>query len=246
MKSLNNYISEGFFNNIQADKEAMKESVIANVLDSLSELNKATGSGISCGFLISDGGHSTERPNKWVIYNYFKVSDNMLLQSNQKAKKYGYHGLTIRIGFGRKWNNESLKVLADVLEYFDPDTTTIVLKIDEKASGVSMKDITFALKGRLPKKIFTIALDHCNIDDWSWLDGVDEICNFDIYNSFIKSFKEFRPRVKGIAIGGSVSFDSLDYFPHITKVVTLAPGGAFMDRIDTVKDNMAPNAKLYK
>lgn len=245
MKSLNNYISEGFFKNVQADKEAMKESVITNVLDGLSEINKTTGSGESCGLLINDVGYTTERPDRWVIDEYFKVGDNMLLQSNQKSKK---HGISIRIGYGYggKWNNGILKVLADVLKYFDPDTTTITLRIHEKTSGVSMKDIVSILKGKLPKMIFTLVLNQCNIDDWSWLDCVNEICNFDIYNSFIKSFKEFRPEVKYIAIGRSVSFDSLDYFPHITKTATLASMSAFMDRIDTVKDNMAPNAKLYK
>lgn len=242
MKSLNNYISEGggFFNNVRADKEVMKESVITTVLNNMAEINKISNN--ACNFLICNFGYSLANIDKENIDKYFKVGDNMFIQSNSKTKK---HGLSVKIGYGGKWNKECLKKLADTLELFDPNTTTILLRINEKDSGVSMKDITTTLKGRLPKIIFSIVFHRCDIEDWRWLDGVDKILNFDIYNSFIKSFKGIQPKVDNITIDDDTTFTDVNYFPHITRTVVLAYDGVFQNNLSVVKDNVSPDAGIY-
>ena len=241
MKPLNNYISEGFFNNVKADKESMKESIVSRILNNLAEINKISKD--SCYLLICEFGYNSILVDKEGIDKYFKVGDNTLLQSNMKTKK---HGLCIDLGHGHRWNNECLKKLADTLEYFDPDKTTILLKINEEESGVSMKNITDALKGRLPKMIFSIILSQCNIEDWSWLDGVDEICNLDIYDSFVRSFKGIQPGVDNILINGDAIFADTNYFPHVTRTVMLGHDSIFQNKLSVVKDNMVFNAKLYR
>lgn len=242
MKSLNNYISEGggFFNNVRANKEAMKDSVITTILDNMAEINKISNN--ACNFLICNFGYNLANIDKESIDKYFKVGDNMFIQSNSKTKK---HGLSVKIGYGGKWNKECLKKLADTLELFDPNTTTILLRINEKDSGVSMKDITTALKGRLPKIIFSTIFHRCNIEDWRWLDGVDKVLNFDIYNSFIRSFKGIQPKVDNITIDGNTIFDDVNYFPHITRTVMLAHDCVFQNNLSVVKDNVSSDAGIY-
>ena len=242
MKSLNNYISEGggFFNNVRADKEAMKDSVITTILDNMAEINKISNN--ACNFLVCNFGCNLANIDKKSIDEYFKVGDNMLMQSNSKTKK---HGLSVKIGYGGKWNKECLKKLADTLELFDPNTTTIFLRVNEKDSGVSMKDITTTLKGRLPKIIFSITFHQCNIEDWRWLDGVDKVLNFDMYNSSIKSFKGIQPKVDNIIIDGDTIFADVNYFPHITRTVMLAHDCVFQNNLSVVKDNITSDARVY-
>lgn len=239
MKPLNNYIFEGFFNNVQADKESLKDSIISRVVNNLTEINKISLG--SCQFLISDIGYIETPINKEIADKYFTVGDNILMQSRHKTKK---HGLSIHIGYGCKWNKEGLKKLADVLNLLDHNTTTLFFKINEKDSGVSMKDITDVLKDRLPKRIFSIRLHQCNVADWSWLDGVDDVWNLDIYDSTIKSFKGINPDVFSIIIDGCTRFDDTTHFPHITQSVSLASDSVFRNKLSMVRRNMTSNARL--
>ena len=81
MKSLNNYISEsgGFFNNVRANKEAMKDSIITTILDNMAEINKISNN--ACNFLICNFGYNLANIDKESIDKYFKVGDNMFIQA---------------------------------------------------------------------------------------------------------------------------------------------------------------------